>query len=388
MTDTVEKREKLPPHFFAEFERTIQKHRNEGHTVIRLDVGSPDLPPPSRVIRALIQAARLPDVHGYQSQRGIKELRLAWAEMYARTFGVRLDAETEILPLMGSKEGIFHLSQAFLEPRDVVLVPNPGYATYARGAEFVGAEVVPLPLDAQRGFTPQIEELPSRVLKRVRLIWLNYPHNPTGGTAEVEALREILLLAEREDILVCHDAAYAQVVYDEQKAFSIFQVSPKKEQVVEFNTLSKAYNMAGWRSGVIVGDASVIESLFRLKCHYDSGQFFPMMQAACAALSTPEIWIQKRNRVYQSRRDVVVQGLRAIGLEAYLPKGGIYVWARLPQGWDSLTFVNECLEATHVALTPGVIFGSSGEGHVRIALVAPLDQLQEAMQRLKGWFRT
>ncbi len=379
--------EKIPPHFFADFERKVQQSLSAGNKVIRLDVGSPDMPPPNKVIRALIRAVRSPSAHGYQSHRGIKELRYAWKELYARRYGVALDHENQILPLMGSKEGIFHLSQAILAPGDVVIVPDPGYMTYARGAEFAGAQVFPLKLDAHRGFVPQLEEIPSEVLKRARLLWLNYPHNPTGTMIDEASLRELLSLVEHYEVILCHDAAYSQVVYDRRKPFSMFQVSPNRNHVVEFNSLSKAYNMAGWRSGALIGDAEVVEALYRLKSHYDSGQFLPIMKAACEALATSEHWLHKRNRVYQERRDEVVEGLQALGLRPYRPAGAIYVWARLPDGWESLSFVHECLEKAHVALAPGVVFGSSGEGYVRIALVAPLEDLREAIRRMKGWLK-
>jgi len=379
--------EKLAPHFFADFERKIQQSLLAGKKVIRLDVGSPDMPPPDNVIRSLIRAVRSPSAHGYQSHRGIPELRSAWMEMYDRRYGVALDCEREVLPLMGSKEGIFHLSQAILAPGDVVIVPDPGYVTYARGAEFAGAQVFPLKLDAHRGFIPRLEDIPSEVLKRARLLWLNYPHNPTGAMIDETPLRDLLSLAEQGEVIICHDAAYSQVVYDQRKPFSIFQVSPHRNHVVEFNSLSKTYNMAGWRSGVLVGDAEVVQALFRLKSHYDSGQFLPIMKAACEALATSEAWIKKRNRVYQVRRDEVIAGLQAIGLHPYRPAGAIYVWVRLPEGWESLNFVQECLERTHVALAPGVVFGAAGEGYVRIALVAPLEDLREAIRRMKGWLK-
>ncbi|MEJ2305098.1 MAG: aminotransferase class I/II-fold pyridoxal phosphate-dependent enzyme [Anaerolineales bacterium] len=373
----------LAPHFFAGLNACIQELRAAGHDVIRLDVGSPDLPPAAPIIEALAHSAASPDRHGYQPHRGPGALRAAWAQMYARLYGLKLDPETEIVPLLGSKEGIFNLVMACIDPGDLVLIPDPGYVTYTRATLFAGGEPYYLPLLPELGYVPDLDAIPPEILRRARMLWLNYPNNPTAATATLEFFTDAIALGEQHDLLVCHDAAYTQVTYDGYQAPSILQAPGAKAVAVEFNTLSKSHNMAGWRVGAAIGQVQALRSLYTLKTNLDSGHFLPIMEAATAALSGDQGWLRERNAIYQQRRDVVIRALHALGLAARVPRASLYVWSPIPEGWSSMDFAAELLEKAHVSLTPGTVFGAGGEGFVRISLTAPEERLEEAMERLK-----
>lgn len=375
-------------HFFAGLRTALEKLQVRGIDVIRLDEGSPDLPPAPHIIEALEQAVRLPAAHGYQSQRGTAELRQAWVEMYAREHGVQLDPERQVLPLLGSKEGIFHLPQAFLEAGDVVLAPDPGYVTYLRGAQLVGAQVYPLPLLAEHDYFPDFEAIPAQVLQRARILWLNYPNNPTGAVADIERLRRAVDFSRRNNLLLAHDAAYTRLTFDGYRAPSLLEVPGALEVAVEFNTLSKTYNMAGWRAGVMVGSAEVVETMYALKTNLDSGHFYPIHAASVSALTGDQAWVEQRNRVYSQRRDCLVDGLRSMNFTVASPQGSLYVWAPLPPGRRSADYTTRLLEDTGVSLTPGTVFGERGEGFVRISITAPLEKIEEALNRMRGWMQT
>jgi LL-diaminopimelate aminotransferase len=305
--------------------------------------------------------------------------------MYRRVHGVELDPEREVLPLLGSKEGIFHLGLAFIGPGDAALAPDPGYVTYRRGAAFAGGEVYPVPLLPERDYLPDLDALPPEALRRAKILWLNYPNNPTAAVATRQFFAQAVDFAREHRLLLCHDAAYAQVSFDGGAQPSLLEAPGAKEVAVEFNSLSKSHNMAGWRVGALVGNAQVVSALYRLKTNADSGHFRPVLEAAEAALSGDQGWLQERNRVYQGRRDAVVEGLRGLGWTVRAPKAGLYVWSPLPAGWDCETFVVEALEKAHVSLTPGTVFGPGGAGHIRIALTAPEARLGQAMECLKEW---
>ncbi|RME34769.1 MAG: aminotransferase class I/II-fold pyridoxal phosphate-dependent enzyme, partial [Deltaproteobacteria bacterium] len=370
-------------HFFALLEERLTDLRAAGADLIRLDVGSPDLPPPPHVIETLQRAAARPDAHGYQAHNATPALREAWAAHYQRHYGVHLNPQREILPLLGSKEGIFHLSLALLRPGDVVLAPDPGYVTYRRGAQRAGAQIHSLPLRPENGYLPDLEAIPAEILRRARLLWLNYPHNPTGATAQRAFFERVIAFARRHDLTVCHDAAYSLVTFDEYRAPSILEIPGALEIAVECNSLSKSHNMAGWRTGVLAGNAETVQALYRLKTQADSGHFLPILEAATAALEhTPPQWIAQRNREYALRRDTALEGLAALGLHPASPKGGMYVWSPLPPGWQSAeAFATECLTRAHVSLTPGTVFGPRGEGYFRLALTVPAPRLREALER-------
>ena len=378
--------EGLEVQYFAGLIPVINQLLSAGADVIRLDIGSPDLPPTQRVIDALSRSAQRESHHGYQPHKGILPLREAWASFYRKTFKVELDTDLEVVPLLGSKEGIFHLCQAILNPGDVALIPDPGYLTYESGASVSGAEPTFLALRKENDYLPDLGEVPEEIAERVRVLWLNYPNNPTGAVANEHFFKEILSYAREHDILVCHDAAYSSVTYDGYRAPSILQFPGAKEVAVEFNTLSKSHNMAGWRVGVAVGNSRVLSSLYTLKTHTDSGQFLPIMEAAIEALTGDQGWIEDRNKVYGQRRDLVAEVLQDLGVDYLLPKGAIYMWFACPTGWTSTRFTQTLLKSTGVSLAPGSIFGDQGEGFIRLSLCAPEDRLADAMKRMADWW--
>jgi LL-diaminopimelate aminotransferase len=382
MIQIAQRMQKLSPNFFATLTSQIQSMQAAGIDVIRLDQGSPDLPPAPPIITALDRSADSPDAHGYQPHRGSKKLRAAWAEMYWREYGVELDPEVEVIPLLGSKEGIFHIIASFIDPGDVVLIPDPGYMTYTHGTIFAGGEPYYFPLRPESDYLPDLRKIPGDVLKKAKMLWLNYPNNPTTASATLEFFNEVVAFAREHNLLLCHDAAYAQVTFNGKNSPSLMQVPGSKETAVEFNTLSKSHNMPGWRVGVVVGNALAVNTLFHLKSTADSGHFQPVQDAAILALTGDQSWLQGRNEIYRDRRDVVLQGLEKIGLNAKVPDASIYVWSPVPKGYSSMDFVMAVLEKAHVSFTPGIIFGPGGEGYVRISLTAPKERMAEAMQRL------
>jgi len=376
---------KLPDNFFATISTRASQLKAAGADVIRLDIGSPDLPPAPHIIEALSKSASQPNAHGYQSHRGPLALREAWAEMYQRVHGVVLDPD-DLLPLLGSKEGVFHLSLALLNHGDVALVPDPGYQTYAAGAIYAGAEPIRVPLLPENGFLPDLEAIPQETRERAKILWLNYPNNPTAAVASLEFFTQAIDFCRLHKIVLCHDAAYTQVTFDGYRAPSVLEVAGASEVAIEFNTLSKSHNMAGWRIGVASGQTQALAELFKLKTHTDSGQFLPILEAATAALTGDQSWLDERNQIYANRRDVVVHALQEIGLNPEIPHASLYVWCPLPKDWNSSSdFVLTLLDQAHVSLAPGMIFGPRGEGFVRISLVQPLARLTQAMDRMNAW---
>jgi LL-diaminopimelate aminotransferase len=375
----------LTPHYFAGLSARIAAMQALGADVIRLDEGSPDLPPPPFIIEALAEAARRPDAHSYQSHRGPQALRSAWAAMYRRLYAVELDPQSEIIPLIGSKEGIFHFVQAFIGEGDLALVPDPGYVTYTRAARFAGGEVFYFPLLPERGYLPDFTLIPESVARRARMLFLNYPNNPTAAVAASDTFAEAVAFARQYDVLLCHDAAYSQVTFDGYRAPSLLQVPGAKEVGIEFNTLSKSHNMAGWRVGAALGHPEVLKALFNLKTNLDSSHFYPILHAAAVAMTADQAWLAARNQVYQGRRDLIVACLNRLGLAALSPRGSLYVWSPVPPAFTSEAFVSAALEGAQVSFTPGTLFGQIGQGYVRIAITAPLERIEEALLRLTKW---
>jgi LL-diaminopimelate aminotransferase len=375
----------LPPYPFARWAALVNAARAEGLDVIRLDIGSPDLPPEGGVVEALYQSARRPDSHGYPGYRGIPELRRAVADYYGRRFGVELDADTQVVPLIGSKEGIVNLALACLDPGDLVLVPDPGYAPYTMGTLLAGGEVVTFPLLAENDFLPDLDAIPAEVADRAVLMWLNYPNNPTGAVAGLDFFARAVSFAHEHSILLCHDAPYCDVTYGGYVAPSLLQVPGAEKVAVEFNSLSKTANMAGWRVGMAVGNAEALAALAQVKSNVDSGIFRPLQEAAVRALAADPDWLAARNATYAERIDVILDTLVEVGMEAVRPRATLYVWARVPEGWTSETFARDLLERTGVAIAPGPFFGPAGEGYVRLAVVAPMARVREAMARLRGF---
>lgn len=375
--------QQLKEHFFANLEVRITQRQAQGKPVLRLDMGSPDLPPADHILLALHSSADQPDHHSYQSLRGSPALRQAWASHYQHHYGVTLDPQTQVLPLIGSKEGIFLITQAVVDPQDVVLVPDPGYLTYAQAARFALAEPVYVPLQPELGWLPDLEAIPLAVLKRARLLWLNYPNNPTSAVASLRFFTSAVDFARQHDLLLCHDAAYSLVTFNGSQPLSLLQVPGASEVTVEFNTLSKAYNMAGWRVGAALGNPQAIESLYSVLTGVNSGSFRPVNEAAIAALTGDQSWIEGRNRVYLQRRDRVLHTLSDLGWQAAVPQAGLYIWFKVPSArLTSSEFCLALLEQTGVSLTPGSVFGQAGEGYVRLSLTSPDSDLELALDRM------
>lgn len=383
MSRTSNRMQVFPDHFFADLNARIREMQSEGREVIRLDIGSPDMPPEPNIIEALKRSAEQHDAHGYQPHQGLPALRTAWSDMYQRLYQVNLDPQAEVLPLLGSKEGIFNLIMSSVNPGDAVLVPDPGYLTYSAATLFAGGEPLYMPLISSGEFLPDLQSIPEKNLKKAKMLWLNYPNNPTAGTADLAFFTRVVDLAQQYDLLVCHDMAYAQVTYDGYQSPSILQIPGAKDVCVEFNTLSKSHNMAGWRSGVVVGNSTVIKQLHALKANIDSGQFLPVMEASVAALTGDQTWLVGRNLVYQQRRDIIIQHLQQMGFDVKIPKASLYVWCPIPESWRSRQFAALLLEEAGVSLTPGDIFGPHGEGYVRISVTVPEPLIEQAMIRME-----
>ncbi|HJS29852.1 MAG TPA: aminotransferase class I/II-fold pyridoxal phosphate-dependent enzyme [Anaerolineales bacterium] len=375
------------PYYFDTLNRSINRLTSEGVDIIRLDIGSPDLPPAPFIIEALVSGAAKPDQHGYAPYAGTLDFREAVRDYYDQRFGVELDPETEILGLIGSKEGIFHISQAFLNPGDLVLIPQPAYPTYLSGARVSGAEVFPIPLREQTGFIPDLDEIPIEIARRAKILWLNYPNNPTGAVADVPIFRKIVEFAMEHQILICHDAPYMEIYFGESRPPSILEIPGANEVAIEFNSLSKTYNMAGWRVGMAAGNSTVIGFLHALKMQIDTSTFIPIQSAAAAALRGDQTWLVERNRIYRERMETVVAGFRQANLDALAPSATIYVWLKLPDVRDDSRFCSDLLEATGVSITPGSVYGDAGLGFVRVSLCTPAERIAEAMDRVVDWMK-
>ncbi|HNS37882.1 MAG TPA: aminotransferase class I/II-fold pyridoxal phosphate-dependent enzyme [Anaerolineaceae bacterium] len=376
------------PYFFASLVQKINGLKASGMDVIRIDMGSPDLPPADFIVDALEKSARKANTHGYSPNGGTPAFREAIANYYKTRFNVDLDPKTETLQLIGSKEGLFNLSEVLLNPGDASLVPDPGYPVYSASGIIAGAEVVYLPLSRETGFLPDLDAIPEETARRAKILWLNYPNNPTGAIAPMAFLEKAVAFAKKYEIVLAHDAPYTDVCFDGYRAPSILEIPGAKDVAVEFNSLSKTYNMAGWRLGMAVGNAQVINYLHTFKSQVDSSQFQPILDAGIAALAGDQSWLEERNEIYQHRRDVVLQGLRTAGFTVDTPPAAIYVWAQLPAGEkDSITFCNRLLEETGVSTTPGIVYGQHGEGYLRISLGTATHRIEEAMERITRWVK-
>jgi LL-diaminopimelate aminotransferase len=378
--------ENLKPYPFARMAEKLGVLKARGVDVIRMDIGSPDMPPAGHILAAAEQAVRDPALHGYPAfGYGSPSLLVAATEYYANRFGVALDPKREITALLGSKEGIFHLTQALLQAGDVALVPDPGYPVYQVAVEWAGAEVHPLPLRAENNFLPDLDSIPPEVLRRARILWINYPNNPTGASAGLEFYERALEMARRNGILLVHDAAYCDVAYDGYKPMSILELPGARDCAVEFTSVSKTYNMAGWRLGFAAGNADAVAAVRKVKSNIDSGVFPAVSAAGEAALRGDQSWLAGRNAIYAGRRDRILAGLAAIGIRAESPKASLYVWAPVPKGGSADGFADSLLEQTGVCFSPGTFFGSEGGGYVRISVGTPTQKLEEAMRRLQQW---
>ena len=373
----------LAPYLFAQIDAKRDALVAQGVDVISLGIGDPDMPTPSHIVDALIKAAQNPANHQYPDYAGSLAYREACADWMRDRFGVTLDAKTEVLALIGSKEGIAHLHTAFVNPGDYVLAPSIGYPVYSGGATLQSANTYFMPMTAENGFLADFEQVPEDILKRAKIMFLGYPNNPTGAIATEEYFDKAIDFCIRHDLLLAHDNAYCEIGFDGYRAPSILERPRAMECCIEFFSLSKAYNMTGWRIGFAAGNPYAIEALGTVKNNLDSGQFGAIQDAAIVALRSSQDCIDEMNAIYMRRRDAIVEALQAIGLECNTPQATIYVWAKVPNGYTSAEFAEKLLEQAHVIVTPGSGYGPDGEGYIRISLTTPDDRLLEAVDRIK-----
>jgi LL-diaminopimelate aminotransferase len=384
LTAPSERLEAMPPYMFAELERRIEAKRDEGIDVISLGIGDPDTPTFRYVVEAMRSAVGDPSAQRYPSNRGRLEFREAFSDFYGQRFGVEIDPVNEVIPAIGAKECIYHLCFAFLDPGDVALSADPGYPVYTGGPVLAGAEAYLLPLRPDLGFVPDLDAIPEEKLAAARLLFINYPNNPTGAIAPDGFFEHVVEVAKRHEILVVHDNAYSETTYDGYVAPSFLATPGAREIGVEVFSLSKGYNMTGWRCAAILGNAEAIKTYWRLKTNVDSGLFEAVQLAGAAALRGPRKEVAEMCRIYERRRDLVVEALDDIGVTVEPPKGTIYIWAPVPDGHTSASFAELVLEEAAVVVSPGSMYGPSGEGFFRISLTTPDELLREAVQRLRA----
>ena len=361
----------------------LTKMKEEGKDVINLGLGDPDVTPPQHLLDALKEAVCEPHHHHYPSFYSIRPLRTAIADWYQRRFGVGLDPDTEVIPLLGASEGLFHIHLCLLDVGDVALVPDPSYPSYEAGVKLAGGQIEWVPLLRKNGFLPDLDSIPADVARKARMIWVNYPNNPTGAVATPEFFRRLIDWARTYDVVVVSDTPYSEICLDGYCAPSFLEFEGAKEVGVELHSLSKSYNCCGWRAGMLVGNREVVTGMAKIKSHADRGMYYPMQVAVTKALNGPVDFMEERNQAFQERRDVVVKGLRKVGLEVDTPKATFYVWSTVPKGYTSSDFCFKVLDAANVWMIPGSMYGRHGEGYLRIALTHPADRLAEAMERLK-----
>ncbi len=374
----------LPPYLFAELDRRKQEKIEQGVDVIDLGVGDPDLPTPEPIVEALREAAGRPENHRYPSYVGMRAYRQAVADWYRRRFGVELDPDREVIALIGSKEGIAHFPLAFVDPGDVVLHPDPAYPVYRIGALFAGGEPYPLPLKEENDFLPDLGAIPNEVVERAKIIWINYPNNPTSADATEEFYRDLIRWAKKHGVIVASDNAYSEIYTGDRKPISILQIEGAKDVAIEFHSLSKTYNMTGWRIGMAVGNEELIRGLGRVKTNVDSGQFNAVQIAGIAALNMPEEELDKLRAVYRERREVMTAALKRLGLKPLESDVTFYIWTRVPEGYTSAEFVGRLIDEAGIVCTPGNGFGPSGEGYFRISLTVSTERLAEAAERIEN----
>jgi LL-diaminopimelate aminotransferase len=374
---------KLPPYLFAEIDRKVAEARARGADIVSFGVGDPDLPSPPHVVEALADAARDPLTHRYPSYTGMPDLRAAIGHWYEHRFGVSMDPDEQIQPLVGSKEGIFHLPVAFVDPGTIALVPDPAYPVYATGTILAGGEPVSLPLTADGSFLPDLEAISKETLERARVLWLNYPNNPTSACTDLDFFQHAVDFCRAHDILLAHDAAYTEITFDGYIAPSVLQAEGAMECALEFHSLSKTYNMTGWRIGWVAGASQAIEAVKRLKTNIDSGIFDAIQRAGIAALNGPQDWLGQTIDRYRHRRDLLCDGLKSMGIVVEPPRGSIYLWVPVPEDHTSESFTTHLLDEAAIVVAPGTGYGAAGEGFVRFSLTVPDDRLEEGVERLR-----
>ncbi|KZL49629.1 LL-diaminopimelate aminotransferase [Nodularia spumigena CENA596] len=376
--------EKIPPYLFAEINRKREQLLAQGVDIINLAVGDPDKQTPAHILQAMHQAIDDGSTHNYPPYQGTREFRAAAVNWMERRFGVTgLNPETEVISSIGSKEAIHNTFLAFVEAGDYTIIPDPGYPVYQTATIFAGGEPYTMPLKAENNFLPDLNTIPEEIARKAKLLWINYPNNPTGALASLDFFAELVAFCKQYNILLCHDHAYSEMAYDGYKPPSVLQVRGAKDVAIEFHSLSKSYNMTGWRIGFVVGSAIGIQALRQVKTNVDSGVFKAIQKAAIAAYSTSEAELQALMLVYQKRRDIIVQGLQSLGWPIEPPQATLYVWVPVPPGYSSTEFVSLLLDKCGIMVPPGNGYGAAGEGFFRIALTIPDERMHEAIQRIK-----
>ncbi|MFC1846049.1 LL-diaminopimelate aminotransferase [Chloroflexota bacterium] len=374
--------DKLPPYLFVEINKKIAEKRAKGEDIISFAIGDPDIPTPQFIIDKICKEANNPVNHRYPETDGLPELSTAIAKWYRTRFNVGLDSKKEVLPLIGSKEGIGHVSFCLIDPGDIALVTDPGYPVYSTSTLLAGGQPYFVQLQEENNYIPDLDSIPSDIAKKAKVLWLNYPNNPTGAVADVEFFNNAIRFARENNLAICHDAPYTEVAFDGCNPPSIMQATGAKDVCIEFHSLSKTYNMTGWRIGMAVGNQELINALFRFKSNLDSGIPQAIQLAAIEALTGSQEHIKERNLIYQKRRDKLVNALNEIGVKAKSPGAGFYIWTSVPDGYTSVSFTAELIDKAGVAVTPGTGYGSAGEGYIRLSITVPDDRLEEGINRL------
>lgn len=386
MPEVSDRIKNLPPYVFAVIGQKVRQMQMQGIDIIRMDIGSPDLAPADFTLDKLNESAHNPNHHGYSGYRGIPRFREAVARYYKKRFGVDIDPESEVLPLIGSKEGIVNFALAYLDRGDIALVPGIGYPSYAMGTLLAGAEVYYVPMPPEREFLLDVSDIPAEMRQKAKLMWMNYPNNPTGAIANLDFYEEMVSFAAENDIILASDNPYCDITYGDYRAPSVLQVDGAKEHTVEFISMSKTFNMAGWRLGAAVGSAEALKHLLTVKSNMDSGHFIPAYDAGIAALdNTTDEWLKERNLIYQERRDAILEGIEDAGLEADTPKASLYIWAKV-KDMPVSEYVERARNEAHVSIAPGDAYGPGGEGFVRMSLCNKVEKLSEGIERLKTWY--
>ena len=380
-----ERMNRVPPYLFVQISRKIAEKKAQGIEVISFGIGDPDIPTPDYVVDALGDASHDPPNHRYPESEGLPEFREGVADWYLRRFGVQLDPEKEVISLIGAKEGIGHVAFCFLDAGDVALVPDPGYPVYAMGTLFAGGESYMLPLTSENDWLPDLDAIPDDIARKAKLLWLNYPNNPTGAVTDLDYFSKAIEFAKTYDIAVMHDACYTEVAYDGYRPPSFLQAKGAMDVGIEFHSLSKSYNMTGWRIGMAVGNAEMIEALLTIKSNLDSGVPQAVQHMAIEAMKRPLESVDDRNAVYQARRDRIVPVLKDMGMKVESPKAGLYIWAGVPEGYTSAEFAEKLLEDTDVLMIPGGNYGAAGEGYVRLSITLQDELIDKALDRVAGW---
>lgn len=390
--ETAKRLKKLPPYLFIEIDKMKKKAKEEGVDIINLGIGDPDLPTVKPIIDKMEEEIRKPENHQYPLGSGLKEYRAAVAGWYLRRFNVKLNPDNEVMALIGSKEGIAHVSLAFVNPGDIVLVPDPGYPVYNGGTIFAEGKPYIMPLLEENNYLPEFEKIPGSALKKTKMMFLNYPNNPTSATATHDLFEKAVEFAKKHNIIVCHDAAYSEIYYDNKKPISFFEAKGAIDVGIEFHSFSKTFNMTGWRIGYAVGNKDIISGLTAIKENLDSGAFHAIQRAGIIGLNLPDNFTDELRNTYQERRDVLVSGLKSLGWKVNNPRATFYVWMKVPESFAkknkkaksiSSELVKFLLLNSGIVSTPGVGFGKYGEGYIRMTLCSPKDRLEEAINRLK-----